>query len=117
MSSLTALTLAEARAGLRAREFSARELAEAYIAAMEAARPLNAFITETPERALLMAAAADERGAILTQQLRPLLQHPVGIGQPQARRERRPPRLSDDYARGASRPCLERVAAEVLPRP
>ena len=28
---------------------------------MEAARPLNAFITETPERALAMAAAADER--------------------------------------------------------
>jgi aspartyl-tRNA(Asn)/glutamyl-tRNA(Gln) amidotransferase subunit A len=61
MSSLTALTLAEARAGLRAKEFSARELAEAYIAAMEETRPLNAFITETPERALLMAAAADAR--------------------------------------------------------
>ena len=61
MSSLTALTLAEARAGLRAREFSARELAEAYIAAVEETRPLNAFITETPERALLMAAASDQR--------------------------------------------------------
>jgi aspartyl-tRNA(Asn)/glutamyl-tRNA(Gln) amidotransferase subunit A len=61
MSSLTALTLAEARAGLRAREFSARELALAYIAAMEETRPLNAFITETAEQALLMAAASDER--------------------------------------------------------
>jgi aspartyl-tRNA(Asn)/glutamyl-tRNA(Gln) amidotransferase subunit A len=58
---LTDLTLAEARAGLRARAFSARELTEAHIAAMEAARPLNVFITETPERALDMAAAADER--------------------------------------------------------
>jgi aspartyl-tRNA(Asn)/glutamyl-tRNA(Gln) amidotransferase subunit A len=58
---LTALTLAEARAGLRAKEFSARELAQAYIAAVEAARPLNAYITETPERALEMAAASDER--------------------------------------------------------
>jgi aspartyl-tRNA(Asn)/glutamyl-tRNA(Gln) amidotransferase subunit A len=61
MSSLTALTLAEARAGLRAKEFSARELALAYIAAMEEIRPLNAFITETAEQALLMAAASDER--------------------------------------------------------
>jgi aspartyl-tRNA(Asn)/glutamyl-tRNA(Gln) amidotransferase subunit A len=61
MSSLTALTLAEARAGLRAKEFSARELALAYIAAMEEIRPLNAFITETAERALLMAATSDER--------------------------------------------------------
>jgi aspartyl-tRNA(Asn)/glutamyl-tRNA(Gln) amidotransferase subunit A len=60
-SALTDLTLAEARAGLAVRQFSARELTEAYIAAMEAARPLNAFITETPERALEMAAASDER--------------------------------------------------------
>jgi aspartyl-tRNA(Asn)/glutamyl-tRNA(Gln) amidotransferase subunit A len=60
-SGLTALTLAGARAGLRAKEFSARELTLAHIAAMEAARPLNAFITETPERALDMAAASDER--------------------------------------------------------
>ncbi len=61
MTGLTDLTLAEARTGLRAREFSARELAQAHIAAMETARPLNAFITEMPERALDMAAAADER--------------------------------------------------------
>ena len=61
MTALTALTLAEAQAGLRARQFSAGELARAYIAAMEAARPLNAFMTETPERALAMAAEADER--------------------------------------------------------
>ena len=56
---LTALTLAEAQAGLRAKQFSAGELAQAYIAAMEAARPLNAFITETPERALTTAAAVE----------------------------------------------------------
>jgi aspartyl-tRNA(Asn)/glutamyl-tRNA(Gln) amidotransferase subunit A len=61
VTQLTELTLAEARAGLRAREFSARELADAYVAAMEAARPLNAYITETPERALAMAAQSDER--------------------------------------------------------
>ena len=56
MSRLTELTIAEARTGLGAKQFSARELAEAYIAAMERARPLNAYITETPEIALDMAA-------------------------------------------------------------
>jgi aspartyl-tRNA(Asn)/glutamyl-tRNA(Gln) amidotransferase subunit A len=61
VSALTSLTLAEARAGLRAKQFSAGELARAYIAGMEEARPLNAFITETPERALAMAAKSDER--------------------------------------------------------
>jgi aspartyl-tRNA(Asn)/glutamyl-tRNA(Gln) amidotransferase subunit A len=61
--SLTALSLAEARAGLAAKQFSARELAEAYVAAVAAARPLNAYITETPERALAMAAASDARRA------------------------------------------------------
>jgi aspartyl-tRNA(Asn)/glutamyl-tRNA(Gln) amidotransferase subunit A len=61
VTALTDLTLAEARGGLRARLFSARDLAEAYVAAMEAARPLNVYITETPERALAMAAACDER--------------------------------------------------------
>jgi aspartyl-tRNA(Asn)/glutamyl-tRNA(Gln) amidotransferase subunit A len=58
---LTDLTLAEACGGLARKDFSARELAEAYVVAVEAARPLNAFITETPERALEMAAASDER--------------------------------------------------------
>ncbi|HTV89931.1 MAG TPA: Asp-tRNA(Asn)/Glu-tRNA(Gln) amidotransferase subunit GatA [Stellaceae bacterium] len=61
MSGLTGLSLGEARAGLAARRFSARELTEAYIAAMVRARALNAFITETPERALAMAAASDAR--------------------------------------------------------
>ncbi len=61
MTGLTDLTLAAARAGLRAKAFTARELSQAYIGALEAARPLNAFITETPERALDMAAKADER--------------------------------------------------------
>jgi aspartyl-tRNA(Asn)/glutamyl-tRNA(Gln) amidotransferase subunit A len=61
VTTLTDLSLAEAKAGLRARKFSARELTQAHIAAIEAARSLNAFITETPERALDMAAAADER--------------------------------------------------------
>ena len=61
MSSLTDLTLTAARDGLRARRFSAAELAGAHIASIERHRALNAFITETPERALEMAAAADAR--------------------------------------------------------
>ncbi len=61
MAALTDLTIAGARAGLDAGEFSARELAKAHIAAMEQHRTLNAFITETPERALADADAADER--------------------------------------------------------
>jgi aspartyl-tRNA(Asn)/glutamyl-tRNA(Gln) amidotransferase subunit A len=61
VTALTGLTLAEARAGLAARQFSARELTDAHIAAVETVRPLNAFITETPERALDMAAASDQR--------------------------------------------------------
>jgi len=63
VTALTDLTLAEARAGLAAGDFSARELTQAHLAAIEAARALNAFITETPERALEMADAADARRA------------------------------------------------------
>jgi len=55
------LTIAEARAALAKGALSARELTEARIAAVEAARPLNVFITETPERALEMAEASDAR--------------------------------------------------------
>ena len=61
MAALTHLSIADARAGLAARKFSARELAEAHVKAVEEARPLNAFITETPEQALAMAKASDAR--------------------------------------------------------
>src|SRR5580704_19711090 len=61
LNELTGLTLADARDALRARQFSARELAAAYNGAVEAIKPLNAFITTTPDRALEMAAASDAR--------------------------------------------------------
>jgi aspartyl-tRNA(Asn)/glutamyl-tRNA(Gln) amidotransferase subunit A len=61
MTDLTSLTLAQARDALRRREFSATELAEAYIAAAERARVLNAFVLETPDRARAMAQASDAR--------------------------------------------------------
>ena len=54
------LTLTQARAALRARQFSARELTEAYLGAIEALNPqLNAYVTVTPELALRHADAAD----------------------------------------------------------
>jgi len=61
MTALTDLTITGAREGLRKKDFSARELAEAHIAAVEAARPLNAYLVETPERALEMASVSDAR--------------------------------------------------------
>jgi aspartyl-tRNA(Asn)/glutamyl-tRNA(Gln) amidotransferase subunit A len=61
MAELTELTLAAARDGLKRRAFSAQELAQAHVEAVEATRALNAFITETPEKALAMAEASDAR--------------------------------------------------------
>lgn len=61
MSDLTSLTLAEARDGLRAKKFSAVEIADAHLAAIEKAKDLNAYILETPERARTMAAESDKR--------------------------------------------------------
>ncbi len=58
---ITHLTLAEMRELLAKRAFSAKELAQAHIAAMESQRGLNAFITETADKALAMAEAADQR--------------------------------------------------------
>jgi aspartyl-tRNA(Asn)/glutamyl-tRNA(Gln) amidotransferase subunit A len=59
--SLTDLTLTAARDGLKAKKFSATELAQAHVAAVAKAKPLNAYITETPELALKQAAASDAR--------------------------------------------------------
>src|SRR5688572_5178918 len=63
MSALTDLTITQALDGLARKTFSALELADAHIAAVEQARPLNAFITETPEQARAMAKASDARRA------------------------------------------------------
>ncbi len=61
MAALTSLTIAEARAKLKARDISAVELTEDYIKAVEAARGLNAYIVETPEQARASAQASDLR--------------------------------------------------------
>jgi aspartyl-tRNA(Asn)/glutamyl-tRNA(Gln) amidotransferase subunit A len=61
MSELTGLTLNDALEGLKARAFSAEELARAHVAAVEAARPLNAYVLETPDKAIAMARESDAR--------------------------------------------------------
>jgi aspartyl-tRNA(Asn)/glutamyl-tRNA(Gln) amidotransferase subunit A len=57
--SLTVKTITELRDGIRDGEFTAREVAEAFNAAVAGARALNAFTVETPEDALAAADAAD----------------------------------------------------------
>ena len=52
MTNLTKLTIAEAKKGLKNKDFSAVELTEAYIKNMETKRKLNAFVCETPDKAL-----------------------------------------------------------------
>jgi len=62
MSDLTRLTIAEARAKLRAGEIKATEIADAYIAAIERANPvLNAYVATTPDKARDMAKASDAK--------------------------------------------------------
>ena len=61
MTSLTNLTIAEARAKLKAREISAAELTESYISAIDKAKLLNAYVAETPDQARAMAKASDAK--------------------------------------------------------
>jgi aspartyl-tRNA(Asn)/glutamyl-tRNA(Gln) amidotransferase subunit A len=76
-ANLTGLTLADARAKLKARQVGAVELTRAHLAAMEKGRGLNAFITETPELALRMAEVSDQR--IKAGEARPLEGIPLAI--------------------------------------
>ena len=77
MSELTSLSLAESLRSLRKREFSAKELTEAHIAAVAGARALNAFVLQTPERAREMAARAD--AALARGEGGPLAGIPLGV--------------------------------------
>lgn len=62
MTDLTSLTIAEAREKLKAKEFSALELTDAYLSAIDAANgALNAYVVTTPEKARDMAKASDDR--------------------------------------------------------
>jgi len=77
MSELTSLTLAGARDALCRKDVSAAELTDAHIAAIDAARDLNAFVLVTPDQAQTMAKAADTR--IATGNARPLEGIPLAI--------------------------------------
>jgi aspartyl-tRNA(Asn)/glutamyl-tRNA(Gln) amidotransferase subunit A len=77
VSELTALTLTQARDGLRDKQFSAAELAAAHVEAIAQARALNAFVLETPERAADMAKASDAR--IAKGEARPLDGIPLAV--------------------------------------
>ena len=62
MTNLTHLTIAEARAKLRAKEISALELTDAYLAAIDAANEtFNAYVAVTHDKAREMAKASDAR--------------------------------------------------------
>ncbi|MBU3730673.1 MAG: Asp-tRNA(Asn)/Glu-tRNA(Gln) amidotransferase subunit GatA [Beijerinckiaceae bacterium] len=77
MTDLTQLTLAEARDAVAAKTISSTEITKAFVDAVEKARPLNAYVLETPEKALAMAKASDER--IAKGQAGPLEGLPLGI--------------------------------------
>ncbi len=76
-ANLTDLTLADALEGLRERRFSSEEITRAHLQAMAAARPLNAFVLETPGQALAMARASDAR--IAAGEAGPLEGAPIGV--------------------------------------
>lgn len=61
MTDLTKLTITEALKGLKEKKFSAVELTKEYLNKMESCRELNAYVLETPEKALEQAKAADEK--------------------------------------------------------
>ena len=77
MTDLTSLTLSEARDGLAKKSFTSLELTDAHLSAIEAARALNAFILETPDRARAMAERAD--AGIAKGEGGPLAGIPLGI--------------------------------------
>jgi aspartyl-tRNA(Asn)/glutamyl-tRNA(Gln) amidotransferase subunit A len=61
MADLTTLTLAQARDGLKAKEFTSQELTQANLDAIAAKKDLNAYIVSTPEIAMEQAKAADAK--------------------------------------------------------
>ncbi len=62
MSALNDLSIAEARDGLKAKTFSATELATAHLDAIASGnKALNAYLEVVPEKALAMAAESDKR--------------------------------------------------------
>ncbi|GGB35479.1 glutamyl-tRNA(Gln) amidotransferase subunit A [Sphingomonas metalli] len=78
MTELTDLGIAAIRDGVRAGDFSAREVAEAFNARVAGAKALNAFLVETPDHALAAADAAD-RARAAGEAPKPLAGVPIGM--------------------------------------
>jgi aspartyl-tRNA(Asn)/glutamyl-tRNA(Gln) amidotransferase subunit A len=77
VTDLTALTLSEAREGLRKKDFTATELTEAHIGAIDKANgTLNTYVLPTPDHALAQAKASDAR--LAKGDARPLEGLPLG---------------------------------------
>ncbi|ODU21464.1 MAG: aspartyl/glutamyl-tRNA amidotransferase subunit A [Sphingomonas sp. SCN 67-18] len=77
MTALTDLGVAALRDGVRDGDFTAREVATAFIDAVARAKALNAFLVETPDHALAAADAADKARA--DKALKPLSGVPIGM--------------------------------------
>ncbi len=78
MSDLTDLGIAAIRDGVRGGAFSARDVADAFIAKVSKAKALNAFLVETPEHAIAAAHEADAARAAGAP-LKPLAGVPIGM--------------------------------------
>ena len=78
MTDLTDLGVAAIRDGVRLGSFSAVEVADAFITKVSRAKPLNAFLVETPDHALAAARAADAARAA-GETLKPLAGVPIGM--------------------------------------
>jgi aspartyl-tRNA(Asn)/glutamyl-tRNA(Gln) amidotransferase subunit A len=77
MNSLTDLGIAAIRDGVRDGDFSAREVATAFVEAVAGAKALNAFLVETPDHALAAADRADADRAAGT--LKAMSGVPIGM--------------------------------------
>ncbi len=74
---LIKLTIASALKGLASKDFSSLELVNAYLDQMKKCKSLNAYITETPDIAISLAKASDNR--IAWGNPRPLEGIPIGV--------------------------------------
>ncbi len=78
MADLTDLGIAAIRDGVRDGDFTARSVAEAFVAKVSKAKLLNAFLVETPDHALAAADAADAARAA-GETPKPLAGVPIGM--------------------------------------
>ena len=78
MAEITDLGVAAIRDGVRAGSFSAREVADAFIVKVSKAKPINAFLVETPDHAIAAAKQADAARAA-GEVLKPLAGVPIGM--------------------------------------